>query len=187
MENETPILIDHVTRSYDGTPVVRDLNLAVKPGSIYGFLGRNGAGKTTTLRMLAGLIKPHVGDVRVLGTDPFTMGAAERQLLGYMSEKAIIPAYTKVRSVLRRAGIFAFSTEAAESFAHYAHAPNRGYLAGIRGRFAHTLEYLSELAERHDFQVEALKQTPIRTDAGRPVLGWLAIWRAGGGDRRGDF
>jgi ABC-2 type transport system ATP-binding protein len=101
MQNETPILIDHVTRSYDGTPVVRDLNLAVKPHSIYGFLGRNGSGKTTTLRMLAGLIRPQVGEVRVLGSDPFTMGAKERQWLGYMSEKAIIPGFTKVRSALK--------------------------------------------------------------------------------------
>ena len=100
MENESPIHLENVTRAFDGPPVVKDLNLAVKPGSIYGFLGRNGSGKTTTLRMLAGLIKPQSGDVRVLGTDPFTMGAAERQWLGYMSEKAIIPAYTKVRSVL---------------------------------------------------------------------------------------
>jgi ABC-2 type transport system ATP-binding protein len=100
MENETPILIDHVTRAFDGPPVVEDLNLAVKAGSIYGFLGRNGSGKTTTLRMLAGLTKPQDGEVRVLGHDPFTMVAAERQWLGYMSEKAIIPAYTKVRTVL---------------------------------------------------------------------------------------
>lgn len=99
--NETPILVQNVSRSFDGPPVVRDLSFSVKPGSIYGFLGRNGSGKTTTLRMLAGLIKPHAGDVRVLGNNPFTIGAAERQWLGYMSEKAVIPSYTKVRSVLK--------------------------------------------------------------------------------------
>ncbi|HEV3272069.1 MAG TPA: ABC transporter ATP-binding protein [Candidatus Methylacidiphilales bacterium] len=98
--NETPILVQNVSRSFDGPPVVKDLSFSVKPGSIYGFLGRNGSGKTTTLRMLAGLIKPHAGHVRVMGNDPFTIGAAERQWLGYMSEKAVIPAYTKVRSVL---------------------------------------------------------------------------------------
>jgi ABC-2 type transport system ATP-binding protein len=101
MENDMPIRLDHVTRSYDGTPVVRDLNLAVPPGRIYGFLGRNGAGKTTALRMLAGLIKPHAGEVRVLGADPFLMGAAQRQWLGYMSERAIIPSFTKVKSILQ--------------------------------------------------------------------------------------
>jgi len=98
--NDTPILVQNVSRSFDGPPVVKDLSFVVKPGSIYGFLGRNGSGKTTTLRMLAGLIKPHGGEVRIMGNDPFTIGAAERQWLGYMSEKAVIPAYTKIRSVL---------------------------------------------------------------------------------------
>jgi ABC-2 type transport system ATP-binding protein len=100
MMTETPILVQNVSRSFDGPPVVRDLSFSVKPGSIYGFLGRNGSGKTTTLRMLAGLIKPHAGEVRIMGNDPFTIGAEERQWVGYMSEKAVIPAYTKVRSIL---------------------------------------------------------------------------------------
>jgi ABC-2 type transport system ATP-binding protein len=98
---DTPILVQNVSRSFDGPPVVDKLSFSVKPGSIYGFLGRNGSGKTTTLRMLAGLIKPAAGEVRILGLDPFTMGAAERQWLGYMSEKAMIPSYTKVRRVLQ--------------------------------------------------------------------------------------
>jgi ABC-2 type transport system ATP-binding protein len=101
MMNETPILVQNISRSFDGPPVVNDLSFSVKPGSIYGFLGRNGSGKTTTLRMLAGLIKPQAGEVRIMGDDPFTIGAVERQWLGYMSEKAVIPAYTKVRSVLK--------------------------------------------------------------------------------------
>lgn len=99
--NEDPILVQNVTRAYDGPPVVRELSFSVKKGSIYGFLGRNGSGKTTTLRMLAGLIKPHSGEVRVLGNDPYTIGAEERQWLGYMSEKAAIPAFAKVRDVFK--------------------------------------------------------------------------------------
>lgn len=99
--NENPILVQNVSRSFDGPPVVRDLSFSIKSGTIYGFLGRNGSGKTTTLRMLAGLIKPHAGEVRILGANPFIMSATERQWLGYMSEKAVIPSYTKVRSVLR--------------------------------------------------------------------------------------
>jgi ABC-2 type transport system ATP-binding protein len=99
--NENPILAQNVNRSFDGPPVIKDLSFSVKPGSIYGFLGRNGSGKTTTLRMLAGLIKPQAGEVRIMGYDPFTLGAKERQWLGYMSEKAAIPAYTKVARVLQ--------------------------------------------------------------------------------------
>ncbi|HUB67685.1 MAG TPA: ABC transporter ATP-binding protein [Candidatus Methylacidiphilales bacterium] len=97
---ETPILVHNVTRSFGGPPVLKDLNLSVKAGSIYGFLGRNGSGKTTTIRMLAGLIKPAMGEVRVMGLDPFTLTAAKRQGLGYMSEKAGIPFYTKIGGVL---------------------------------------------------------------------------------------
>jgi ABC-2 type transport system ATP-binding protein len=98
--NEYPIQLDHVSRAFDGTPVIRDLSVAVPPGSIYGFLGRNGSGKTTTLRMLAGLIKPDAGTVRISGHDPFNFGAAERQLLGYMSEKAGASQFAKVRTVV---------------------------------------------------------------------------------------
>jgi ABC-2 type transport system ATP-binding protein len=99
--NESPILVQNVSRSFGGPPVVRDLSFAVKPGSIYGFLGRNGSGKTTTLRMLAGLIKPQAGEVRILGDDPFTLDASQRQWLGYMSEKTAVPSYAKVGSVLK--------------------------------------------------------------------------------------
>jgi ABC-2 type transport system ATP-binding protein len=98
---ETPILVQNVSRAFGGPPVVSNLSFSVKPGSIYGFLGRNGSGKTTTLRMLVGLIKPHAGEVRIMGNDPFTIGATERQWLGYMSEKAAIPPIAKVGSILR--------------------------------------------------------------------------------------
>jgi len=101
MNDTNPILVQNVTRAYDGPPVVQDLSFSVRPGSIYGFLGRNGSGKTTTIRMLAGLTKPQAGAVRVLGHDPFKAGAAERQGIGYMSEKAMIPPFTKISRVLK--------------------------------------------------------------------------------------
>jgi ABC-2 type transport system ATP-binding protein len=97
----SPILVHNVSRSFDGPPVLDHLSFAVEPGSIYGFLGRNGSGKTTTIRMLAGLIKPAAGEVRILGHDPFTLGATARQELGYMSEKAMLPPYTTVGRALK--------------------------------------------------------------------------------------
>ncbi|HWA09463.1 MAG TPA: ABC transporter ATP-binding protein [Opitutaceae bacterium] len=96
-----PIVVNDISRSFDGQVVVKNLSFSVKPGSIYGFLGRNGSGKTTTIRMLAGLIKPSAGEIRIMGSNPFTIGAAERQYLGYMSEKAAIPMNCTVRSVLK--------------------------------------------------------------------------------------
>ncbi len=99
--NDHPIQIENVSRSYGKTEVLRNLNLSVKQGSIYGFLGRNGSGKTTAIRMLAGLITPDKGEVRLLGQDPFLSGAEERQWIGYMSEKGIIPPNVSVRRVLQ--------------------------------------------------------------------------------------
>jgi ABC-2 type transport system ATP-binding protein len=53
-----------------GQLAVDGLDLAVPPGSVYGFLGPNGSGKTTTIRMLLGLIHPTSGSFRVLGAGP---------------------------------------------------------------------------------------------------------------------
>jgi len=47
-------------------PVLKNINMQVPAGSVYGFLGPNGAGKTTTLRLLLGLIKKQDGDIRIL-------------------------------------------------------------------------------------------------------------------------
>jgi len=98
--NEPPIQIQNASRSFDGVPVIKNLSVSIRAGSIYGFLGRNGAGKTTTIRMLAGLIRPDEGTVRVSGKDPFGIGAEERLRLGYMSEKAVITPFARVRTVL---------------------------------------------------------------------------------------
>ena len=46
---------------------MEDLSLHVRPGRIYGLLGRNGAGKTTTMRMLLGLTRPSAGSIRIFG------------------------------------------------------------------------------------------------------------------------
>ncbi|MBB4930459.1 ABC-2 type transport system ATP-binding protein [Lipingzhangella halophila] len=66
----TPVETTALTKRYGPIAAVRDLNLTVRPGEVYGFLGPNGAGKTTTLRMLLGLIKPTSGRLRLLGLAP---------------------------------------------------------------------------------------------------------------------
>jgi len=148
--NESPILVRNVSRAFDGSPVVHDLSFSVKPGSIYGFLGRNGSGKTTTLRMLAGLIKPHAGDVRIMGNDPFTIGAEERQWLGYMSEKAVIPAYTKVGRVLQlgRELYPAWDAALAESLlAKYDLSPKKRFMSLSQGN-QRLLSFIMAIAPR---------------------------------------
>ena len=60
-----------IKRKHREIHAVRGVDLAVEPGEVVGFLGPNGAGKTTAIKMLAGLIHPSAGEVRVLGHEPF--------------------------------------------------------------------------------------------------------------------
>ena len=64
---DTAVSTHALVKRYRDVTAVDSLNLDVRRGEIYGFLGRNGAGKTTTIRMLLGLIRPSSGDVSVLG------------------------------------------------------------------------------------------------------------------------
>jgi ABC-2 type transport system ATP-binding protein len=77
-----------LTKRYRDVLAVDSLDLDVRPGEIYGFLGRNGAGKTTTIRMLLGLIRPSGGEVEVLGRRivPGETGVFGR--IGYLVETA---------------------------------------------------------------------------------------------------
>jgi len=66
---------------------VRDVDLRVGEGEIFGFLGPNGAGKTTTMRMLTTLMVPTRGTATVVGLDLFREARRIRQKIGYVSQK----------------------------------------------------------------------------------------------------
>jgi ABC-2 type transport system ATP-binding protein len=74
--------LSHLAKSYGEKRAVANLSLSVGRGEFFGFLGPNGAGKTTTIRMLAGLLRPTAGSVRVLGEDPFAPGNTVKSHLG---------------------------------------------------------------------------------------------------------
>ena len=57
----SPIIVDRLIKSYNGTLAVHNLSFVVEPGRVTGFLGPNGAGKTTTMRILLGLVTPNTG------------------------------------------------------------------------------------------------------------------------------
>jgi ATPase subunit of ABC transporter with duplicated ATPase domains len=63
MEGSTsPVIITRrLTKVYDRLIPLRDLDLRVEPGEVFGYVGPNGAGKTTTIRLLMGLLKPTSG------------------------------------------------------------------------------------------------------------------------------
>lgn len=80
------LVLDRVCRDLAGRTVVRDLNLQVARGEVVGLLGVNGAGKTTTLRMVAGLLAPSRGCVRLDGSDLYELPELARRGIGYLPE-----------------------------------------------------------------------------------------------------
>lgn len=73
-------------REFAGKWAVRDLDLRVHRGELYGFLGQNGAGKTTTLRLLAGLLRPSEGDARIAGLSHKEDSRALKRKLGFVPD-----------------------------------------------------------------------------------------------------
>src|SRR3954467_12904912 len=78
------VLARGLTKSYGDVEALRGVDLEVRRGEIFGFLGPNGSGKTTTIRCLLDLIRPGGGVVRVLGLDPQAEPVAVRARVGYL-------------------------------------------------------------------------------------------------------
>jgi len=85
--SDLAIDVEHLTKSFGGRTVVKDLSMQVPTGAIYGFLGPNGSGKTTTIRMICGLLTPDSGRGTCLGYDIFTDREAIKRSIGYMTQR----------------------------------------------------------------------------------------------------
>src|SRR5262249_41124486 len=92
------VVIEGVSKAFGAHVAVRDLDLEVPAGSIYGFIGPNGSGKTTTLRMIMRILHPDRGHIRVLGEE--ALGAANDRV-GYLPEERGLYKTMKVRDLLR--------------------------------------------------------------------------------------
>ncbi len=85
----TPLVELHgVTRRFDEVVAVRDLDLEVLAGEVFGLLGPNGAGKTTTVRMISGLLTPTEGRVLVDGADVTADPLAAKRRIGFVPDGA---------------------------------------------------------------------------------------------------
>ncbi|CAM3492893.1 MULTISPECIES: ABC transporter ATP-binding protein [Pseudoalteromonas] len=87
MTKEIVIQSEGLGKQFNDYWAVSDLDLTVKQGEIYGFLGPNGCGKSTTIRMLTGLLTPTTGHVSIMGKDVQAHGESLRNRLGYMTQK----------------------------------------------------------------------------------------------------
>jgi ABC-2 type transport system ATP-binding protein len=84
------IELQALTKRYGTFTAVNALNLEVPKGELFGFLGPNGAGKTTTLRMIAGILLPTAGAVRIGGVDIARDPIVAKQILGFIPDRPFI-------------------------------------------------------------------------------------------------
>jgi ABC-type multidrug transport system ATPase subunit len=80
------IEVTSVRRSFAEVHAVRDATLVAHPGRVTALVGPNGSGKTTLLLMLASLLSPNAGQIRIGGVDPVEDPAGARALLGWMPD-----------------------------------------------------------------------------------------------------
>jgi ABC-2 type transport system ATP-binding protein len=95
------IQLRQLNKKFGDFHAVKDLNLEVSAGEIFGFLGPNGAGKTTTMRILSCYMPATSGTARVAGFDVFRQALEVRRCIGYMPENNPLHLDMRVRDYLR--------------------------------------------------------------------------------------
>lgn len=116
MNTSAVIAVDGVARSFGDVHAVRDASFEVHAGSVTALIGPNGSGKTTLLLMLATLLRPDAGSIRIAGHDPVTDPRAVRQAMGWMPDVLGSWGSVSVRRTLEITGrLYERSTESART------------------------------------------------------------------------
>jgi ABC-2 type transport system ATP-binding protein len=99
MINDSPtVLVSNVTKRFGDFIAVNNLDLAIRPGRIYGLLGPNGAGKTTTIRMIVNITAPDSGRIELFGQQ---INSEVQDRIGYLPEERGLYRRMKVVEQLR--------------------------------------------------------------------------------------
>jgi len=89
----------NVSKSYDKTRVLDDVNLTISEGEIVGLIGPNGAGKSTLLKAIMGLIS-YSGELSIFNQNPFKNRTTLLQNMSYIADVASLPGWMKVNDIL---------------------------------------------------------------------------------------
>ena len=84
------VTLQAVRRTFGAAVAVDRLDLTVRPGEFYALLGPNGAGKTTTLRMIAGLLRPDAGQIRIFGIDAVADPMAAKRITAWLPDEPML-------------------------------------------------------------------------------------------------
>ena len=132
--------ITHLTKQYGEKKAVDDLNLEIKPGEIYGFIGHNGAGKTTTLKSVVGILQFDAGEILIDGTsikdDPLTCKRKIAYIpdnpdiyeymtgikyLNFIADIFGVPADVRTERIHKYSDMFEITGDLAQPIAAYSH------------------------------------------------------------------
>lgn len=80
----------NLTKKFGAFTAVDDVNLNIKAGDFFGFLGQNGAGKTTTIKMIAGLYTPSSGKILINNIDIYKNPIEAKSLIGYIPDQPFL-------------------------------------------------------------------------------------------------
>jgi ABC-2 type transport system ATP-binding protein len=89
--------IDTITKAFQSVTAVDQLSLSVREGAVFGFIGPNGSGKSTTMRMIANIIHPDTGTIRVFGEE---RSGTRSSKIGYLPEERGVYRKMRVRPLL---------------------------------------------------------------------------------------
>ena len=95
------IVLDSVSKSFNGKWAVKGLSLHVEKGEVFGLLGPNAAGKTTAIKMMTGLLRPTEGKILLNGYDIVKEPIQAKSILGYVPDKAFLYEKLKGREFLK--------------------------------------------------------------------------------------
>jgi ABC-2 type transport system ATP-binding protein len=90
-----------LSRRFDTTLALENVDLEVPRGVVFGLVGENGAGKTTLIQHLLGLLRAESGTVRVFGLDPVREPVRVLARVGYLSEERDLPGWMRVAELMR--------------------------------------------------------------------------------------
>jgi ABC-2 type transport system ATP-binding protein len=94
------IIFENVTKKFGLQEAVKNLNLQIEKGELFGFLGPNGAGKTTTIKMIVGLMNPTSGRIKISGKYVDENPEAVKQITGYIPDTPFLYEYLTGREFL---------------------------------------------------------------------------------------
>lgn len=96
--------INHLAKRFGEKEVLKGIDLSVKAGGIYGFIGQNGSGKTTTMKAILGLLKPDSGEIFVCGEKVNFGETKTNRHVGYLPDVPEFYSFLTAREYLRLCG-----------------------------------------------------------------------------------